>query len=198
MKKAAEDYPRVEVRSRAQLRAWLTDHHGASIGAWIVTFKKDRGPYVSARDVCEEAICFGWIDSLPRKLDADRTMLLVTPRKPGSRWSAVNRERAERLLAEGQIAAAGLETIRRAESDGSWTALDGVEALELPADLVASFDAAISTARNNFDAFPRSAKRGILEWILAAKRPETRARRIEETVTLAARNERANQWKPGS
>ncbi|MCU0673565.1 MAG: YdeI/OmpD-associated family protein [Myxococcota bacterium] len=194
MKKAAEDYPRVEVRSRAELRAWLADHHARGLGAWIVTFKKGRGPYVSAQDVCEEAICVGWIDSLPRKLDDDRTMLLVTPRKAGSRWSAVNKERAERLLAEGLVTEAGRTAIERAKRDGTWTALDEVEALALPADLVAAF-ANAPEARAHFDAFPRSAKRGILEWILAAKRPETRARRIEETVERAATNERANAWK---
>lgn len=193
MKKAAEDYPRVEVRSRRELRAWLTKHHATAVGAWIVTFKKGRGPHVSAR-VCEEAICVGWIDSLPRKLDDERTMLLVTPRKPGSRWSAVNKERAERLLAEGLVQEAGRAAIERAQRDGAWTALDEVEALTLPDDLVARF-ASAPEARAFFDAFPRSAKRGILEWILAAKRPETRARRIDETVERAAKNERANAWK---
>jgi uncharacterized protein YdeI (YjbR/CyaY-like superfamily) len=194
MKKAAEDYPRVEVRSRAELRTWLADHHSSVVGAWIVTFKKGRGPYVSARDVCEEAICVGWIDSLPRKLDDDRTMLLVTPRKPGSRWSAVNKERAERLLAEGLVREAGRAAIERSRRDGTWTALDEVEALTIPDDLEARF-ASAPAARAFFDAFPRSAKRGILEWILAAKRPETRARRIDETVERAAKNERANAWK---
>ncbi|MCB9624113.1 MAG: YdeI/OmpD-associated family protein [Sandaracinus sp.] len=194
MKTTAADYPRVEVRSRSELRAWLAEHHHRAVGAWVVTFKKGRGPHVSAREVCEEAICVGWVDSLPRKLDEDRTMLLVTPRRVGSRWSAVNKERATRLLAEGLVLEAGREVIARAQRDGAWTALDEVEALQLPEDLATRF-ASAPEARRFFDAFPRSAKRGILEWILTAKRPETRARRIEETVECAARNERANAWK---
>jgi uncharacterized protein YdeI (YjbR/CyaY-like superfamily) len=194
---AAAHYPQVEVRARAELRAWLDAHHSSSAGIWVVTFKKHAPDvHVSAVDVCEEALCFGWIDSLPRALDADRSMLLITPRRPKSAWSRVNKDRVERLLAEGAMAPAGLAVVAAAQASGTWSALDAVEALELPADLVQRFDAAPAAARANFEAFPRSAKRGILEWLQSAKRQETRAKRIDEVVRLAADGQRALQWPP--
>ena len=194
---AAAHDPQVEVRSRAELRAWLDAHHGGSAGVWVVTFKKHViDVHVSAVDVCEEALCFGWIDSLPRALDADRSMLLITPRRPKSAWSRVNKDRVERLLAAGAMAPAGLAAVAAAQASGTWSALDAVEALELPADLVQRFDAAPAAARAHFEAFPRSAKRGILEWLQNAKRAETRARRIDEVVRLAGEGQRALQWPP--
>jgi len=136
-----------------------------------------------------------WVDSLPRTVDDERSRLLVTPRKPGSGWSRINKERVERMTASGLMAPAGLAVAEAARADGSWSALDAVEDLIEPDDLRAALDAD-PAARANRDAFPRSARRGILEWISTAKRPETRARRIAETATLAARNARANQWRP--
>jgi uncharacterized protein YdeI (YjbR/CyaY-like superfamily) len=122
-------------------------------------------------------------------------MLLYTPRKPKSAWSAPNKQRVARLLAAGLMAARGLEMVELARTSGRWTALDGVEALEVPEDLAAALEV-MPPASTHFGAFPRSAKRGILEWISTAKRPETRQARILESATLAQRNERANQWKP--
>ncbi|MDW8311445.1 MAG: YdeI/OmpD-associated family protein [Burkholderiales bacterium] len=151
-------------------------------------------PRVDYEEAVEEALCFGWIDSKPRSLDAERSMLWFAPRKPGSGWSRANKARIERLLAAGLMHPAGLATVERARADGSWSRLDQVEALELPVDLVTAL-AAHPAARAHWDAFPRSAKRAILEWIASAKKPETRARRIEETARLAARNERANRWQ---
>jgi uncharacterized protein YdeI (YjbR/CyaY-like superfamily) len=197
-KRAAADYPRVDIPSRAALRAWLEAAHATSRGAWVVMWKKHvAGQHVDAAAVAEEALCFGWIDSLPRALDRDRSMLLITPRKPTSAWSAVNKQRVERLLASGAMTPAGRALVDAAKRSGTWTALDAVEALVLPPDLVAAFAAAATEARTHFDAFPRSAKRGILEWIQTAKKPETRARRIEETVTLAAKNVPAHSWREG-
>jgi uncharacterized protein YdeI (YjbR/CyaY-like superfamily) len=186
----------VEVASRIELRAWLAEAHATSRGAWVVTWKKHVAEkHVDAAAVAEEALCVGWIDSLPRALDDDRTMLLVTPRRPKSAWSAVNKQRVARLVAEGAMTAAGLAVVEAAKRSGTWEALDAVEALTLPEDLLARFQAATPVARTNFDAFPRSAKRGILEWIQNAKKPETRAKRVEETVTQAEVNVRANQWR---
>jgi uncharacterized protein YdeI (YjbR/CyaY-like superfamily) len=197
-RRAAEDYPRVEVKSRAELRAWLAKHHATSKGAWIVTYKKGGSePHVSARDVCEQALCFGWIDSLPRKLDETRSMLLVTPRKPKSNWSAVNKARAEALVAAGEMTPAGQAMIDLARRTGTWDALRDVDARVVPGDLQAAFAKAGPHAARNFEGFPPSAQRGILEWISSAKTPQTRARRVEETATLAERGERALQWRKG-
>lgn len=186
----------VQPRDRVAWRAWLAAHHGRQEGVWLITWKKASGqPRIEYGDAVEEALCFGWIDSKPRALDVMRTMLWFAPRKPRTGWSAPNKERIARLTAAGMMAAAGVAKVTAAKRDGSWTALDAVEALEIPADLAAAL-AQHGAAEANFAAFPRSAKRGILEWISNARRPETRAKRIEETARLAERNERANQWRP--
>lgn len=180
--------------TRADWRAWLAEHHGRGEGVWLVRYKKATGkPTLSADDVVEEAITFGWIDSVPKKLDAERSMLWVSPRQPGSRWSRLSKQRAERMEAAGLMAPAGRASIEAAQADGSWTALDDVENLVVPDDLGAALDARPSS-RGHWEAFPRSVKRGILEWILSAKREATRRRRVEETARLAEQNERANQW----
>jgi uncharacterized protein YdeI (YjbR/CyaY-like superfamily) len=121
-------------------------------------------------------------------------MLWFAPRKPRTGWSAPNKQRVEALIADGRMAPAGLAKIEAAKQDGSWSALDAVEALEIPPDLKQAL-AANPAAQQYFDAFPRSAKRAILAWIANAKKPETRANRISETVRLAAENVRANQWR---
>jgi uncharacterized protein YdeI (YjbR/CyaY-like superfamily) len=145
-------------------------------------------------DLVEEALAFGWVDSLPRKLDDERTMLLMSPRKPGSNWSAVNKGRVEKMTAAGRMHPAGQAKVDQAKADGSWTALDAVERLEVPEDLRAAFDARPGAAAA-WDGFPRSVRRGVLEWILNAKTPATRAKRVSETAEKAARGERANQWR---
>lgn len=184
-------YGRVEVTSRAQWRAWLAEHHAELPGIWLVTYKKAAGDrYLPYADLVEEALCFGWIDGQAQGLDELRSMLLLTPRKKGSGWSRPNKERIERLTAAGLLEPAGQAAIDRAIADGSWTKLDAVENLEEPPDLAAALDAE-PDARRHWDAFTRSPKRASLEWLSQAKRPETRAKRIAEIVTLAARNERA-------
>ena len=190
-----ENRERVQIENRSQWRTWLEQNHGRAEGVWLVTFKKHcGGKHVAYNDVVEEALCFGWIDSLPRKLDDERTMLWMAPRKPQSGWSKPNKERVARMMAAGLMTPAGLEKIETAKQDGSWNALDAVEELEIPPDLEAAL-ALYDSARQHFDAFPRSVKRGILEWIAGARRPETRARRVAETARLAEDNIRANQWQ---
>lgn len=187
---------RIQVESRDELRAWLRQHHTASSGLWLVTYKKQCGAkYLPYDDIVEELLCFGWIDSLPRKLDDERTMLWIAPRKPGSAWSKRNKERVAKLVTAGLMTPAGMEKIDAAQQDGTWNALDEVERLTIPSDLTAAL-AGYTAAAENFEAFPRSVRRGILEWIGSAKKPETRARRIEETARLAQDNIRANQWRP--
>ena len=190
-----DDLPRIEVTSRSQWRRWLKANHAKSGPVWLVTFKKPDPRAVPANDVVEEALCFGWIDSLPRKLDAARSMLLLAPRKPKSAWSAINKARAKRMIEVGLMSPAGQAVIDAAKASGTWDKLNGVEALTIPPDLARAL-ARDRTAARNFEAFPRSVKRGILEWILQARKPETREKRITETVSKAAENIRANQWRP--
>ena len=150
---------------------------------------------LSYDDSVEEALCFGWVDSKGRALDETRTMLWFTRRKPGSGWSRPNKLRIERLEQAGLMTEAGSAVVAAAKADGSWSRLDAVEEGVVPPDLAAALDER-PPARANFDGFPRSVRRGILEWIALAKRDETRARRVAETARLAQRNERANQWRP--
>ena len=182
--------------TRAAWRAWLAREHGRAEGVWLVSYKKATGrPAVGYDAAVEEALCFGWIDSTARRLDDKRSMLYFAPRKPRSGWSRPNKERVARLIEAGQMAPAGLAKVEAARSDGSWYALDDVEDLRVPDDLAAAFDR-YPGAVGAWDAFPRSARRGILEWISTAKRDATRAARVEETARLAQRGERANQWRP--
>ena len=188
-----DDYERVHAETRAEWRGWLSANHASAPGAWLVSWKQATGkPSVGYAESVEEALCFGWIDSLNRTVDHERTQQLFTPRRPGSRWSRSNKERVERLLADGQIEPAGLAAIEAAKASGAWTELDDVENLVVPDDLAAAFEAHPGAA-DRWEAFPPSARRLILRWILDAKRPETRAKRIAETALEAAAGRRANQ-----
>ncbi len=182
-------------KSRAEWRKWLEKNHKRIEGVWVISFKKATGkPRVEYEEAVEEALCFGWMDSKPNKLDDERSMLWFAPRKKGSGWAKTNKERVVKLIKAGLMTPAGLQKIEAAKKDGSWNALDAVEALEIPPDLAKAISKNKS-ARKYFEEFPRSVKRGILEWISNARKPETRAARIEETVSQAAKNIRANQWR---
>lgn len=181
--------------NRTEWRDWLRENHARDAGVWMIRYKTSTGkPTLTYDDAVEEAICFGWIDSVPRKLDGQRTMLYFAPRKPGSGWSRLNKERVRRMMEIGAMTQVGQAKIDAAKADGSWTLLDDVENLIVPDDLAAAF-AQHPGAAMHWEAFPRSVKRGILEWIQSAKRADTRRRRIDETAEKAARNERANQWR---
>lgn len=188
--------PSVHPLSRDEWRTWLQAHHTRATGVWLVSYKKATGkPRFEYDEAVEEALCFGWVDSKPKKLDAERSLLWFAPRKAGTGWSRPNKLRVERLLQAGLMADAGLRKVEQAQRDGSWTRLDAVEDLEVPDDLRRAL-AGHPHASAHFEAFPRSARRGILEWLVNAKTAETRARRIDETARLAEMNERANQWRP--
>ncbi len=184
----------VQPKDQSEWREWLDANHKNSSGIWLIIYKKSSGKQVfSFDDAIEDALCYGWIDSKPGKVDDERTKLWFAPRKSKTGWSKLNKDRVERLVAAGRMMPAGQAKIDGAKGDGSWSLLDSVEALEIPDDLAAKFDA-YPGARENFEAFPRSVRRGILEWIVQAKRADTRNKRIDETARLAAENKRANQW----
>ena len=185
----------IHPKTRVEWRKWLELNHTRAEGVWLISYKKATGkPRFEYDEAVEEALCFGWIDSKPNKLDDERSMLWFAPRKAGTGWSKINKARAEKMIATGRMSPAGRAKIEAAKRDGSWSALDTIEALEIPPDLAAALSAN-PIAQQHFDAFPRSVRRAILEWIANAKKPETRAKRIEETVRLAAENIRANQWR---
>ena len=190
-----ENAPDVQPATRAAWRAWLRRNHASQSGAWVITFKKHTGRQSPGYDdLVEEALCFGWIDSRPQALDDERTKLYFSPRKAGSGWAATNKARVQRLASAGLLEPAGLAAIERAKADGSWTKLDGSESLEIPDDLAAAF-LGYPTSAERFAAFPPGARKAILQWIAQAKRPTTRAARIDETARLAKDGIRANQWE---
>ncbi|MFN8027164.1 MAG: YdeI/OmpD-associated family protein [Acidimicrobiia bacterium] len=184
---------RVYMKDRAAWRAWLVDHADRTDGIWL-EYDKAPARTLPYDDIVEEALCFGWVDSRPGKLSDTRSLLYVAPRKPTSRWSRANRERVERLRKAGAMTERGEAAVRAAVAAGVWDALDEVEELREPDDLCAALDA-VPAARREWDAFPPSVRRAILEWLLSAKRPETRARRLDTIVADAAVGRRANQWR---
>jgi len=177
---------RFQPHARADWRSWLAAHSGESTGVWVVTFKRSTGkPSPTYDDIVEEALCFGWVDSKSKSLDAERTTVLLTPRKPGGGWSRTNKLRVEKLVAAGAMMPAGLAVVEAAKRDGSWSLLDSVEALEAPADLLAAL-ATSPAAAAAWEQFTPGAQKRILLWLVTARRAETRAARIAETVRLAA------------
>jgi len=193
MARIIDSYEIIDAPDPASWRAWLAAQHAASPGAWLVLYKKASGRQgrMSYAEAVEEALCFGWIDSLPRLKDEACFHLLFTPRKPRSVWSKLNKQRIEKLLADGRMTPAGLSKIEAARQNGSWDTLNASDALEMPPELTAAL-AANELAQQNFAAFPPSAKRQILQYLNSAKRPETRQKRVEQIVALAAENKRPN------
>ena len=150
---------------------------------------------ISLDEAVEEALCFGWIDSRLNRLDDERNVLRFTPRRRGSAWAKSNKERVGRLEAQGLMTPAGRALVEAAKIDGSWYVLDRIDDLTMPDDLTAAL-AADPAAERYFAAFPPSTKKAILFWIASAKKPETRAKRVAETVRLAAENRRATERRP--
>ncbi|MDX1907401.1 MAG: YdeI/OmpD-associated family protein [Bacteroidia bacterium] len=188
--------PTLYAPDQAAWRTWLAAHHETESRIWLIIYRKQSGiPSVYYDEAVDEALCFGWIDSKPNKRDENSFFQFFSRRDPTSNWSKVNKTKVERLLREGRMAPAGLAMVELAQQTGTWTALDEVEALIIPPDLQAALEAQ-PNALQHFVAFPPSARRGILEWILNARRPETRQKRITETARLAAQNIRANQFTP--
>jgi uncharacterized protein YdeI (YjbR/CyaY-like superfamily) len=176
----------LEVRDRAQLRAWFERNHDTSPGVRLAIGKK--GNTVTAltyEDAVEEALSFGWIDSTANRLDADRYTVLLTRRKPRSIWARTNKARVERLIEAGLMTPAGMAAIERARADGSWNTLDDADDLRVPPDLADAL-AARPEAEHGFARLSPSKRRMALYWIGSTKRPETRAKRIAETVQAAS------------
>ncbi len=171
-------------------RNWLRKNHRRENAVWLIIFRKAGGiPSVNYIAAVEEALCFGWIDSKGVKRNAESYYQYFSRRNPGSNWSRVNKERVAALMAGKRMAKAGIEAVQLAQQNGNWTALNDVDNLVVPTDLQVAFNAQ-PMALENWIKFPASSRRGILEWISTARRPDTRARRIDKLVTLAAKNER--------
>ena len=178
----------LSVKDRKSWRAWLAKNHAKQKEIWVVFYKKHTGkPTILYEDAVQEALCFGWIDSIVRRLDEERYIQLFTPRKKGGNWSDLNKRRVKKLIEQGLMTEAGLRKIGEAKKDGSWKNLDAVEKLKVPADLVKALSAD-KKAKDNFAALSPSRKKAFLYWIGSAKREATRTNRIAGTVRLVAEN----------
>lgn len=177
---------------RREWRQWLADNYDKSPGINFVFYKKKTGqPTLTYGEAVEDALCYGWIDSLPCKIDEERHGLKFSPRMRKSVWSKPNKDRIERLVAEGLMTPIGLAKIEAAKLDGCWDALTDSDNLVVPADLEAAL-LVNPVAHQSFHGFSPSSRKFILYWISSAKRSETRRKRVEETVRLAALGKRAN------
>jgi uncharacterized protein YdeI (YjbR/CyaY-like superfamily) len=184
--------PLIHPRTIAEWRDWLTRHHRDTDGVWLARWKRASGKVpLDYAQIVEEALCFGWIDGVTNTLDDGRQAQLLTPRRRGSGWSPSNKERVERLIADGRMTEAGRRVVEAARADGSWSMQDAAEALIEPAELAAALDSN-PAARRHWNAFPRSPRRALIWWVMSAKRPGTRQRRVTTIVNEASQGRRAN------
>ena len=189
-----DNIPLFYAPDRATWRKWLAENHETSTGVFLLSHRKRTGtPSVKYEEGVEEALCFGWIDSAKRKVGETSSILLYTPRKPKSNWSASNKIRIDKLINEGLMLPAGLAKVEWAKQSNTWDALNEVSEGIVPDDLMLAFEQN-PPALEHWEKFSKSSRRGILEWILNAKTSETRTKRISATATLAAQNVKANQY----
>ncbi|MEO6668513.1 MAG: YdeI/OmpD-associated family protein [Ferruginibacter sp.] len=177
-------------------RSWLLENHLTKESIWLIIYKKESNiPSVCYQQAVDDALCFGWIDSLPNKRNDESYYQFFSKRNPKSNWSKVNKEKVERLLSENKMMTQGIKMVQLAKESGTWEALNKVDDLEIPNEMK-EFFSKNELARVNFENFPASTKRGILQWIYSAKQHTTKLKRIAETVNLATNNIRALQYKP--
>ncbi len=181
--------------SQQDWRRWLKKNHKSKQSVWLVYYKKKSSvPTITWSDAVDEALCFGWIDSKAKPLDDERFMQFFCKRKPNSVWSKINKTKVERLIGDGLMTKAGFDSIETAKQNGSWTILDDVEELRIPKDLVKAFKNQ-KGSKHYFLSLSKSVKKSLLQWIVLAKRPETRQKRIEEIVEQAAQKMKPKQFR---
>jgi len=160
-------------------------HHKSKPGIWLVFYKKGTGkPTIPYEAAVEEALCFGWIDSIIKKIDEEKYARKFTPRKDGSYWSALNRKRADKMIKQGKMTKAGLAKIETAKKTGLWNQ-DGRPEIswDVPPELAKAL-ARNKKAKDNFDGLAASYRRHYIGWIATAKRPETKKKRVSEAIAL--------------
>ena len=181
--------------SQQEWRTWLQENHRSKQSVWLVCYKKKANiPTIMWSDAVDEAICFGWIDSKRVTIDDDRFMQFFTKRKPKGTWSKVNKEKIEQLIDKGLMTEAGLECIEKAKQNGSWTILDEVEELIIPIDLEEKFKGN-AESKEFFLGLSKSVRKSILQWIVLAKQPETRQKRINEMTEIASQHLKPEQFR---
>ncbi len=183
-------------QTTAEWRLWLQEHHQSAKSVWVMMFKKATEiPSITYNEALDEALCFGWIDSKSNKRDEQSFYQIFSPRNPKSNWSRVNKNKIALLEEQGKMTDQGRYMVELAKRTGTWTALDLVEDLIIPQEMKELLSQH-PIAEQHYQNFPRSVKRGILEWIYAAKTLETKLKRIQNTIELAEQNIRANQYNP--
>lgn len=181
--------------NRQEWRSWLLENHQSRQSVWLIYYKIKSGkPTLKYEDAVDEALCFGWIDSKAKPIDNERFMQFFSKRKAKSVWSRINKGKVERLIADGLMTDAGFESIAIAKQNGSWSILDTAESLEIPDDLEAEFQKN-PDSKDYFISLSRSDKRNILQWLVLAKRIETRQKRIAEIVELAGQRQKPKQFR---
>lgn len=181
-------------KSREEWRNWLSENHINKDSIWVIYYKKNSDkPSISYSDAVDEALCFGWIDSKSKPIDSEKYMQFFCKRKESSVWSKINKEKIKKLDAAGLMAAAGYAIIEKAKKNGNWNILDEAEELIRPKDLEIEFQK-YPEALEYFTNLSRSDQRNILQWLVLAKRTETRQNRIIEIVSLANLKQKPKQF----
>lgn len=180
--------------SRKQWRLWLTKNHGHKQAVWLVYYKKkaDTAP-MSWSDAVDEALCFGWIDSKRVALDEEKFMQFFSRRKTNSTWSKINKEKIRQLIETGLMTQAGYQSIETARQNGSWTMIDDVEELTVPQDMEQAFKTKPGS-KDFFLSLSKSVRKALLQWIVLARRIQTRENRIHEIADRAAQKLKPKQF----
>ncbi|WP_300354687.1 YdeI family protein [Fluviicola sp.] len=180
--------------NRNQWRKWLQENHDKAQSVWVVFYKKASSmPSLTWSEAVDEALCFGWIDSKKIAIDSEKSHQFFSRRRAKSIWSKINKEKVDRLIESGQMTPAGLACIEIAKENGSWNILDSVDALIIPEDLEKEFKTAPG-AEEFFLNLSKSVRKQMLYWIISAKRPETRQKRIAEIVEHAIQKQKPPQF----
>ena len=177
--------------NRDEWRDWLCRHHNSQDGVWLIFYKKQTSrPTIPYEDAVEEALCFGWIDSIIKKIDAKKYARKFTPRKDNSRWSELNKKRANKMIKKGKMTDEGLAKINKAKKTGIWDKDPRPRiSLDVPPEFAKAF-AKNKKAKANFDKLASSYRRRYIGWIVMAKRQETKQKRIKESIALLEKGER--------
>jgi uncharacterized protein YdeI (YjbR/CyaY-like superfamily) len=176
-------------------RKWLELNHNKKEAVWLIFHKKKSPNYnLSWSDSVDEALCFGWIDSVKRTIDTEKYKQYFSKRKAKSNWSKINKDKVRILIEQGLMEEEGYKSIEIAKENGSWTILDEVEALVIPEDLKEEF-AKYKGSMEYFDSLSKSVKKILLHWVVSAKRKETKQKRILEIVKNASKNLKPKQFR---
>jgi uncharacterized protein YdeI (YjbR/CyaY-like superfamily) len=179
------------MRDRDQWRMWLAENHGTAKAIWLVFYKKHtRRPGLAYVEAVEEALCFGWIDGVLKRIDDEKHTVRFSPRRKNSIWSELNKKRVTRLIKEGWMTEAGLAKVREAKANGQWAkAAQREDTTLVPPELTAAL-AENGMAQGNFERLAPSYRKQFIYWIGSAKRDETRQKRVAEAIRLLACNKR--------